>query len=98
MQNGEPAVKLPEGGLPGPLASHSRFVQRLRRRYIDQLPLLPEGPPGRDAMGQTFAALQSAGHDVATALRMLRQIVMERLVVLDCERNAPLSDITSAVT
>ncbi len=98
MQNGEPAVKLPEGGLPGPLASHSRFVQRLRRRYIDQLPLLPEGPPGRDAMGQTFAALQSAGHDVATALRMLRQIVMERLVVLDCERNAPLSDITTAVT
>jgi glutamate-ammonia-ligase adenylyltransferase len=49
-------------------------------------------------MGQTFAALQSAGHDVATALRMLRQIVMERLVVLDCERNAPLSDITTAVT
>src|SRR5690606_30513148 len=32
------------------------------------------------------------------ALRVLRQLVMERLVVLDCEQQAPLADITRAVT
>ena len=32
---------LPEG----PLAEHSRFYQRLHRRYANDLPLLPPGAP-----------------------------------------------------
>ncbi len=92
MHKGE--VLLNEGGL----SAHSRFVQRLRRRYADLLPLLPEGPPSHATMGTAYAALRAQGHDVGAALRILRQLVMERLVRLDCDLQAPLEVITRAVT
>lgn len=79
-------------------SGHSRFVQRLRRRYADELELLPPGPPGQDSLVTTLAALRSRGYEIGAALRVLRQLVMERLVVLDCDRQAPLSTITAAVT
>ncbi len=79
-------------------ASHSRFVQRLRRRYAGEMPLLPPGAPARAAYGPTFDALRAAGHDTGAALRILRQLVMERLATLDCEQDAPLETITRAVT
>ena len=79
-------------------SAHSRFVQRLRRRYADQLPLLPEGPPTRDSLAQAYAALRAQGADTGAALRMLRQLLMERLVCLDCEQQAPLAQITRGVT
>ena len=75
----------------------SRFAQRLRRRYNAQLALLPDGPPTRETMTQALVALR-AQHDVGSALRILRQLVMERLVVLDCEQHAPLEVVTRAVT
>jgi len=81
-----------------PLAAHSRFFQRLQRRYADDLPLLPLGPPVRATMAQACDALRARGCDTGTALRVLRQLVMERLIRLDCEGAAPLSDITRAVT
>ena len=71
-------------------ASHSRFFQRLHRRYADQLALLPPGPPLRPAMEQTLAHLLGQGNDLGTALRILRQLVLERLMRLDCEAHAPL--------
>ncbi|MFT3718846.1 bifunctional [glutamate--ammonia ligase]-adenylyl-L-tyrosine phosphorylase/[glutamate--ammonia-ligase] adenylyltransferase [Pseudorhodoferax sp.] len=81
-----------------PLSAHARFVQRLRRRYADELGLLPDGAPRRDAMLATLALLQSRGHGLGAALRILRQLVMERLVTLDCDRQAPLEVVTTAVT
>ena len=88
----------PFPGLPGS-ASHSRLVQRLRRRYEDELPLLPPGAPTRDSMAACLAALAERGHDeLGARLRILRQLVMERLVVLDCEQAAPLAVVTRAVT
>jgi glutamate-ammonia-ligase adenylyltransferase len=42
--------------------------------------------------------VQQQGLGLAAALRVLRQLVMERLVVLDCEQSAPLSVVTRAVT
>ncbi|MDR2852052.1 MAG: bifunctional [glutamate--ammonia ligase]-adenylyl-L-tyrosine phosphorylase/[glutamate--ammonia-ligase] adenylyltransferase [Burkholderiaceae bacterium] len=83
---------------PPSLVSYSRFVQRVRRRYSDELALLPEGAPVRETMAGTYQALRARGHEVGAALRILRQLVMERLAVLDCERAAPLSDVTRAVT
>jgi len=80
------------------LAGYSRFFQRLHRRYAQDLALLPAGAPGKEAMAQAFAALQARGCDTATALRVLRQLVMERLIRLDCEAQAPLTDVTRAVT
>ncbi|MDI3509462.1 MAG: [glutamine synthetase] adenylyltransferase / [glutamine synthetase]-adenylyl-L-tyrosine [Betaproteobacteria bacterium] len=79
-------------------ADHSRYVQRIRRRYPDELALLPPGPPVRQTMTQTLQTLRQRGLAVPAALRVLRQLVMERLVVLDCEQQAPLADITRAVT
>ena len=79
-------------------ASYSRLVQRLRRRYTDELPLLPPGAPNAATLGEALARLSALGHDTSAALRILRQLVMERLVVLDCEQAAPLDVVTGAVT
>ncbi|MDP3761283.1 MAG: bifunctional [glutamate--ammonia ligase]-adenylyl-L-tyrosine phosphorylase/[glutamate--ammonia-ligase] adenylyltransferase [Ramlibacter sp.] len=81
-----------------PPSAHSRFAQRLRRRYAAELSLLPAGAPDLPMMAGAYAALRSRGDDVATALRILRQLVMERLMVLDCDRQAPLAVVTGAVT
>jgi len=81
-----------------PLSEHSRFVQRLRRRYAGQLHLLPPGAPVRATLAQAFDALRQQGHDTGTALRILRQLVMERLIQLDCDQQAPLQAVTRAVT
>nr|WP_237288641.1 bifunctional [glutamate--ammonia ligase]-adenylyl-L-tyrosine phosphorylase/[glutamate--ammonia-ligase] adenylyltransferase [Variovorax sp. PAMC 28711] len=81
-----------------PLSAHSRFVQRLRRRYADDLALLPPGTPLRPQVAAAYAALRARGDNVADALRTVRQLVMERLAVLDCEQQAPLADVTQAVT
>ncbi|WP_448254772.1 bifunctional [glutamate--ammonia ligase]-adenylyl-L-tyrosine phosphorylase/[glutamate--ammonia-ligase] adenylyltransferase [Ottowia oryzae] len=84
-------------GLEG-AALHSRLVQRLRRRYADELALLPPGPPTAQSLRQGLDRLFAQGHDASAALRILRQLVMERLVVLDCEQAAPLVVVTGAVT
>jgi len=49
-------------------------------------------------MEGTFADLRQRGHDTGTALRILRQLVMERLVSLDCDAQAPLATVTTTVT
>ena len=79
-------------------ASHSRFFQRLHRRYADHLALLPPGPPLHGAMEQTLQQLRGQGHELGAALRILRQLVLERLVRLDCEEQAPLQTITRSMT
>ena len=82
----------------GPLAEHSRFYQRLHRRYGADLALLPPGPPVLATMEQAYDALRARGSDTGTALRVVRQLVMERLIQLDCDQQAPLAEITRAVT
>ena len=79
-------------------ADHSRFVQRIRRRYADELALLPPGAPTHPTMAACLHSLCERGLAMPAALRVLRQLVMERLVVLDCEQGASLADVTRAVT
>lgn len=92
------------GSMPGSAqpvpgaAGQSRFAQRLRRRYVDELVLLPAGAPSPATMTQAFEALRSRGLETAAALRVLRQLVLERLLVLDCEQQAPLGTVTLAMT
>jgi glutamate-ammonia-ligase adenylyltransferase len=83
--------------VPSP-AQYSRFVQRLHRRYENWFDALPPGAPDRSLMEQALGTLQSRGLDLSAALRVLRQLVMERIIVLDCEQQAPLAVVTKAVT
>ena len=83
-------------------SGYSRYVQRIRRRYAGQLALLPEGAPVRAGMESTLQALFASGLAAGAALRVLRQLVMERLVVLDCDgepdSQAKLAVVTRAMT
>ena len=83
----------------GQPAAHSRFVQRVRRRYANELPLLPPGAP--DAAGITALVQrlrQAPDADLASALRVARHLVVERLAVLDVEQAASLDTITVCMT
>ena len=79
-------------------AEHSRFWQRLHRRYADLMGLLPPEAPVRATMEHTLRCLEQQGLNLSAALRVLRQLVMERLVVLDCEQRADLAVVTRAMT
>ncbi|MBU6225194.1 MAG: bifunctional [glutamate--ammonia ligase]-adenylyl-L-tyrosine phosphorylase/[glutamate--ammonia-ligase] adenylyltransferase [Burkholderiales bacterium] len=79
------------------LSAYPRVVQRLRRRYAQELALLPTGAPTLEHLETGFNRLAST-HEPAVALRILRQLVFERLVVMDCCEQADLSSITHAMT
>lgn len=81
-----------------PLSLHSRFAQRIQRRYDIMLGLLPPGCPGPAELKHTFAALQAQGKNCAEALRITRQLTVERLLMLDCEQQLPLAQVTQAMT
>ncbi|MFN9449246.1 MAG: bifunctional [glutamate--ammonia ligase]-adenylyl-L-tyrosine phosphorylase/[glutamate--ammonia-ligase] adenylyltransferase [Rubrivivax sp.] len=80
------------------IAAHSRMVQRVRRRWTGVLDLLDAGLPGPETMRRCTEALMAQGHATGAALRIMRQLVMERLCVLDTEQAAPLEAITGAMT
>jgi len=80
------------------LSGYSRFAQRIRRRYADQLTLLPAGMPDRAAIKQLFEVLGQQSNEPGAALRITRQLILERLVSLDCDQAAPLQTITSVMT
>jgi glutamate-ammonia-ligase adenylyltransferase len=79
-------------------ASHSRFVQRIRRRYAAELILLPAGIPDRAVILALVARLQADGHALGAAMRIARQLTLERLAVLDVEAAASLGDVTRVMT
>jgi glutamate-ammonia-ligase adenylyltransferase len=102
---------------PPAAAAHSRFVQRVRRRYAAELGALPPGVPQAALIRQAVQALRdgtwpgrsgcpggpgdqapAAPRDLAAALRVARQLVLERLAVLDVEQQAPLEDVTRSMT
>ena len=84
--------------ISGPQAEESRFFQRIARRYAAQLSLLPPGPPTHATLAPAYAALRATGADTSAALRMLRQLVLHRLIALDCEQHASLAVVTQGVT
>ena len=77
---------------------HSRLFQRLERRYANEMGCLPEGPPVRASMNECLKALLERGLETGAALRVLRQLVMHRVIQLDCDMQAPLSVVTTAMT
>ena len=97
----EPVEVAPPTAMVPARADHSRFVQRIRRRYAAELALLPPGLPRRDAIVALIEHLQAGanpGRSLSSAMRIARQLVLERLAVLDIEGGAAMSDITCAMT
>ncbi len=79
--------------------NHSRLAQRLRRRYAEELALLPAGPPTRNAQSLLLhTLLGNTPSDPAAALRITRQLVLERLLTMDCAQVLPLAGVTQAMT
>ena len=89
--------------LPSPIklgasADHSRFVQRIRRRYGAELGLLAAGLPTRAGIDALIEELLAGGRPLASAMRVARQLVLERLAVLDVEQGAAMADVTRSMT
>jgi glutamate-ammonia-ligase adenylyltransferase len=83
---------------PTARADHSRFVQRVRRRYAAEADLLPPGAPAAATLDALVQRLLDGGRDLPSALRVARQLTLERLAVLDIEQGASLDTITHAMT
>ena len=66
---------------PAAEADHSRYVQRVRRVHGGRLDLLAAGPPGSGSIAELIDVLVGQGRALPAALRIARQLVMERLVV-----------------
>ncbi len=79
-------------------AGHSRYVQRIRRRYGDELHKLTPGLPRREVIQALVQRLVAEGRTLGSAMRVTRQLVLERLAVLDIEQAAAMQDITLAMT
>ena len=73
-------------------------MQRLRRRYAAELPLLPPARRRAQTIAALIDALRGDGRDLAQALRIVRQLVLERLAVAGLRAAAPLQAVTGAVT
>src|SRR5688500_16722052 len=85
---------------PGPTAAaeHSRFVQRIRRRYAAEQPLLPSGLPLRDTLEAQAHTPLAQRRPLPPALPAARQLALERLAVLEVEQSAEMADIARAMT
>ena len=57
-------------------ADHSRFVQRIRRRYASDLASLPPGLPTGGVIAGLIEALRTAGRPLPQAMRVARQLVL----------------------
>ena len=79
-------------------SDYSRVAQRIRRRYANLLPLLPAGVPTPAHLALVFTALLAQNLEISVALRVLRQLVLERLISLDCDAPCALETITTAMT
>ena len=80
------------------LSDGSRFAQRIRRRYAVELGMLEAGVPKRSTMQQLFAKLTVGGLETGAALRVTRQLVLERLICLDCDASCTLDTVTTTMT
>ncbi len=85
-------------GTTSSFAAYSRYAQRIRRRYGSQLSILTPGLPGREAMAALYQSLRISKFDAPSALRITRQLVLERLLTLDCDAAASMQQVTVCMT
>ncbi len=83
---------------PSALSDYPRYAQRVRRRYVDYLACLPAGAVSIDSLRAAYAQLTQTGLELGAALRVLRALVLERLVVRDCDAQCELAEVTRSIT
>ncbi len=83
---------------PAQVSDYTRYSQRVRRRYADWLRFLPPGPITAAALPACHDQLLAAGLDTASALRVTRALVLERLVCRDCDERCSLAEVTTTMT
>jgi len=82
-------------------AHHSRYIQRIRRRYEAECAAFAQacqGVPRSEHIRALIEHLQAQGRALPSALRVARQLVMERLAAQDIEAGAAMAAITLAMT
>ncbi|MDO9003217.1 MAG: bifunctional [glutamate--ammonia ligase]-adenylyl-L-tyrosine phosphorylase/[glutamate--ammonia-ligase] adenylyltransferase [Aquabacterium sp.] len=82
-------------------ADHARFVQRIRRRYTPERDMFAQQAPGtptEDTIAVLIDHLLAEGRALPSALRVARQLVLERLACIDVEQSCELADVTTAMT
>jgi glutamate-ammonia-ligase adenylyltransferase len=94
------SVSINDGGPQGlqALSEHSRYVQRIRRRFAAELGLLPPGEIDTVVVTALVQRLCEGGRTLPSALRVTRQLCLERLACLDVEQAAPLTTVTHGMT
>ena len=100
MHDGPKQVPLPLVSSPSTqlVSDYPRFAQRIRRRYAEQLHELSPGLPGPAVFATLCTRLQAQGHALGAALRITRQLVLERLLRLDCDDATSMSQIAVVMT
>ena len=88
---------LPAGG-HGVLPSYSRFFQRVERRYGEFENCLAPGTPATATLADTLQALQQRNFDLCAALRITRQLVLQRLLQHDCQGQLSLQAVCHCMT
>ena len=78
--------------MPQTFSEGSRYARRVRQRYALDLEALAPGLPQEAHLRRALEALQKT-YSLASALRILRQLVMERLLSLDCDEALGLKDV-----
>ncbi len=84
--------------LPPTAGEGTRFGQRIARRYAAELAGLAPGLPSAEVIGQAFDTFLAQTGDLGAALRITRQLVVQRLLQLDCQGEATLGEVTRTMT
>ena len=82
----------PSYSMPPAFSDASRFARRVRHRYAVERDFLPPGLPQEAHLRRALEALLKT-YPLASALRILRQLVMERLLSLDCDASLGLKAV-----
>ena len=94
MSNNHPLeVSPPTNG-----ASYSRFIRRVRARYGPLSDKLDPGLITEEILERSFDRLKLSLTKPEDALRVLRQLALERISTLDCDNAVELSQVTQMMT
>jgi glutamate-ammonia-ligase adenylyltransferase len=79
------------------LSQYSRYATHVRLKYANELTLLEQGIPSTVQFTSTLCTLLTR-FSFEDALRILRHLVLERLLMLDCDQGLPLKTVMACIS